>query len=106
MRPTDFRRGERLGSKDHLVTWPKAKRPDWMSQEQYDSLPEFLTVREVPVLVPQKGFRTKQVIVVTTLLDPEKYPPAEIAQLYRRRWQAELEFEKSQGRAPDGSSAL
>jgi hypothetical protein len=90
MRPTDFRTGERLGSNDHLVTWPKPKRPDWMSQEPYDSLPEFLTVREVRVLVPQKGFRTKEVIVVTTLLDPEKYPPTEIAQLYRRRWQAEL----------------
>lgn len=90
LRPTDFRTGRRLGSNDHLVTWSKPQRPEWMSQEQYDSLPEFLTVREVRVVVPQKGFRTKLLIVVTTLLDPKKYPTTEIAQLYRRRWQAEL----------------
>jgi hypothetical protein len=89
-RPTDFRTGQRLGSNDHLVWWPKPQRPKWMSKKQYDSLPEMLTVREVRVRVPQKGFRTKLVIVVTTLLDPEKYPATEIAQLYRRRWQAEL----------------
>ncbi len=90
MRPTDFRTGQRLGPGDHLVSWRKPQRPAWMSQEQYDSLPEFLTVREVRVRVPQRGFRTKVIIVVTTLLDPEKYPAAEIAILYRRRWQAEL----------------
>jgi hypothetical protein len=53
-------------------------------------LPDFLTVREVRVLVEQKGFRTREVIVVTTLLDPESYSATEIAKLYRRRWQAEL----------------
>ena len=38
----------------------------------------------------QKGFRTKELVVVTTLLDAETYPADEIAMLYRRRWQAEL----------------
>jgi hypothetical protein len=90
MRPTDFRRGQRLGPDDHLVCWEKPKRPAWMSQEQYEALPDFLTVREVRVWVEQKGFRTKEVIVVTTLLDPETYSATAIASLYRRRWQAEL----------------
>ena len=89
-RPTDFRTGKRLGLNDHLVDWSKPPRPDWMSREQYDTLPEILTVREVRVPVEQKGFRTKELIVVTTLLDPQKYSAAEIAKLYRRRWQAEL----------------
>ena len=61
-----------------------------MSQEEYDRLPDSLTLREIRVHVEQKGFRTKVLIVVTTLLDPEQYPIKEIAQLYRRRWQAEL----------------
>jgi hypothetical protein len=61
-----------------------------MSQEQYDSLPESLVLREVRVHVEQKGFRTRELIVVTTLLNPEKYTTDQIASLYRRRWQAEL----------------
>jgi hypothetical protein len=90
LRRTDFRTGRRLGRDDHLVWWPKPARPKWMSPEQYDALPNLLAVREVRVRVQQKGFRTQVLVVVTTLLDPEKYPAAEIAQLYRRRWQAEL----------------
>ena len=87
---TDFRTGERLGKDDHLVFWTRPKRPKWMSAEQYVTLPDELTLREVRIRVPQKGFRTKSLVVVTTLLDAEQYPPEEIALLYRRRWQAEL----------------
>src|SRR5260370_16272254 len=39
-----------------------------------------------------KGFRTCELILVTTLLDPEKYPAQEIAQLYLQRWSIELFF--------------
>jgi hypothetical protein len=90
LRATDFRTGKRLGPGDHLVRWSKPPRPDWMSPEQYASLPDELLLREVRVVVRQKGFRTKELVVVTTLLDAEEYPAAEIAILYRRRWQAEL----------------
>jgi len=90
LRPTDFRRGKRLGRDDHLVVWSRPQRPTWMSVEQYETLPEELTLREVRIRVEQKGFRTKSLVVVTTLLDAEPYPPEEIALLYRRRWQAEL----------------
>lgn len=89
-RPTDFRAGQRLGPEDHVVCWIKPSRPDWMNLSEYESLPELLMVRELRVRVDQKGFRTKELIVVTTLLDPHKYPATEIAKLYRRRWQAEL----------------
>ena len=61
-----------------------------MSAEQYATLPDELTLREVRIRVAQKGFRTRSLVVVTTLLDAEQYPPEEIALLYRRRWQAEL----------------
>jgi len=90
LRRTDFRTGRRLGKDDHLIFWSRPQRPKWMSAEQYAQLPGELTLREVRIHVAQKGFRTKTLVVVTTLLDAEKYPPEEIALLYRRRWQAEL----------------
>lgn len=89
-RDTDFRTGQRLGKDDHLVVWKKAVRPEWIRQEEYDALPPELTLREVRIRVDQRGFRTQEVLVVTTLLDAEQYPATEIAKLYRRRWQAEL----------------
>lgn len=89
-RRTDFRTGQRLGKDDHLVIWTKPGRPKWMSVEQYATLPDQLTLREIRIRVAVKGFRTESLVVVTTLLDHEQYPPEEIALLYRRRWQAEL----------------
>jgi hypothetical protein len=90
LRRTDFRTGKRLGKDDHLIVWTRPQRPRWMSVGQYVTLPDELTLREVRIRVAQKGFRTRSLVVVTTLLDAEKYPPEEIALLYRRRWQAEL----------------
>lgn len=89
-RPTDFRTGRRLGKDDHLIVWKKPQRPEWMTPEQYAALPDELTLREVRVRVTQRGFRPKEILVVTSLLDPVQYPAEEIAKLYRRRWQAEL----------------
>jgi hypothetical protein len=40
--------------------------------------------------VPQRGFRTKVLVVVTTLLDAREFPKADLANLYRQRWQAEI----------------
>jgi len=37
---------------------------------------------EVHLLIRQSGFRPKQIILVTTLLDPKRYPKAKLAQLY------------------------
>jgi hypothetical protein len=90
LRATDFRTGVRLGHDDHLVQWSKPARPKWMSREKYASLPAELKLREVRVRVKQRGFRTKLVLVVTTLLDPQEISADEIGHLYRRRWQAEL----------------
>ncbi len=92
LRPTDFRTGKRLGKEDHLVMWVRPARPSWMTEEQYLRLPDTLTLREVRVRVSQPGMRTKSLLVVTTLLDAQRYSAEEIASLYRRRWQAELHF--------------
>jgi hypothetical protein len=90
LRSTDFRTGKRLGPDDHLVRVPKPQRPAWMSVAEYATLPDELELREVRVRVKQKGFRTKTLVVVTTLLDAEASPAEAIADLYRRRWHAEL----------------
>jgi len=90
LRRTDFRTGRRLGKDDHVVSWTRPPRPKWMSAEQYAALPDELALREVRIRVTRKGFRTKSLVVVTTLLDAKRYPPEEIALLYRRRWEAEL----------------
>ena len=89
-RPSDFRTGRRLGRDDHVVWIAKPPRPDWMTPESYVALPNELVLREVRAHVRQRGFRTKTLVVVTTLLDAEAHPADAIAELYRRRWQAEL----------------
>jgi len=78
------------GSTDQVVAWLKPKqRPEWMTAEQYASLPEELIVRELRYRTGRAGFRVRQVTLVTTLVDAEIYPLEELAELYRRRWEAE-----------------
>ena len=81
---TDFRLGKRLGSKDHLITLTKPKiRPQWMALEQYKSAPETLTIRELEV-----GGKT----LVTTMTCPNTTPKSALKDLYKRRWQVELDI--------------
>lgn len=92
-RKTDFRQGKRLGKEDHLATWTKPKqRPQGLPQEIYDQLPQTLTVRELRCRIQRKGFRTRKVTLVTTLLDPVEYPKEELGQLFGLRWQVELDL--------------
>ena len=86
----DFRRGRRLGKEDHIATWIKPARPEWMDEATYDSLPETMEVRVVRVHVAMRGFRTRVLDLVTTLFDADVYMKKDLADLYRRRWEAEL----------------
>ena len=90
-RKVDFRRGKRLGKGDHIVHWPKPSHRTG-NKEEYKALPEYLAVRETRVRVEQKGFRTKTIIVVTTLLDAEETTKEELASLYLSRWNNELDL--------------
>jgi putative transposase len=92
LREADFRRGERLGKGDHVVEWPRPARPKWMDDETYARMPTALRLREVQVQVAERGFRVQSLVVVTTLLAPEKYSGEELASLYRRRWLVELDL--------------
>lgn len=92
-RSADFRRGKRLGRTERLVEWSRPKqRPRWLSKRAFRRMPKTLTLRLVRVNIEQSGFRTQQITVVTTLLDCQIYPAADVATLYRARWHAELDL--------------
>lgn len=88
-RDCDFRRGKKLGIGDHKVLWQRPKRgPQSMSLTDFAELPTSIEVREVHLLIQPPGFRPKEIILVTTLMDSKRYPKAKLAQLYQLRWQA------------------
>ena len=91
-RKADFRRGRRLGDKDHIVRWFKPTSIRSVDRKTYQALPESITIREARVPVTQRGFRTKSIVVVTTLLDPQQTTKEDLATLYRARWNNELDL--------------
>jgi hypothetical protein len=79
-----------LGVHDQLVAWLKPKTcPAWLAREVLAALPESLVLREVRYHIATPGFRTRQITLVTTLLDAAIYRVADLAGLYRQRWQIE-----------------
>ena len=81
---TDFRRGQRLGQRDHLIELHKPKiKPAWMSQTDYDQAPDSLVVREL---------YTGGKLLVTTLICPKTTTKAALKDLYRDRWHVELDL--------------
>ena len=81
------------GEADQVVIWYKPKnQPSWMTSDEFDALPDQLNVRELRFHVNVPGYRVRDVTLVTTLLDATAYPASELADLYDRRWQVELNF--------------
>lgn len=81
---------KQLGATDQIVEWFKPSvKPNWMSVDQYAALPTSLRVRELRYAIHQKGFRPKEITLVTTLLDAEAYSLDDLAALYKRRWEVE-----------------
>jgi hypothetical protein len=91
-RKFDFRRGRRLGVLDHVVSWSRPARPDWMDEATHARIPVELTVRELRVTVDQPGFRVNELVLVTTLLDAGRYTKQDISELFLERWDIELDF--------------
>jgi hypothetical protein len=82
-----------LGTSDQVVEWSKPPgRPAWMTAEAFAGLAASLTVRELRYRVATPGFRTREVTLVTTLLDAGAYPKEELAGLYLRRWRVEVDL--------------
>jgi len=82
-RKTDFRRGKKLGTRDHVVTWRKPVRPEWMTREQYHSYPAELTLRETKV---------RKKVLVTSFLNPREVCKRELGRLFVQRWNVELDL--------------
>lgn len=79
-----------LGTGDQIVEYFKPKtRPKWMTIEAYSLLAESIQVRELRYRIARRGYRVKEVLLVTTLLDAELYPATELASLYQKRWEIE-----------------
>ena len=79
-----------LGEGDQLVEWLKPGGcPAWMSQQQYDALPRSIVVREIQRTVRLRDGRRVTVTIVTTLLDPQRYPADDLVELRLRRWDVE-----------------
>jgi hypothetical protein len=92
-RKLDWRAGQRLGRRDRLVCWQKGPWQGGLwSREQWEQLPEAITVRLVEIIVVVPGFRTQKLVLVTTLLDAQTYSAEALGQLYFRRWAVELFF--------------
>lgn len=81
---TDFRRGKRLGERDHIVTFNKPKRkPDWMSDSAYEMASESIKIRE---------FKAGGKIMITTMLCHKMAAKSALKALYKSRWNVELDI--------------
>jgi len=92
-RKLDWRVGRRLGHRDQLVIWQKpCLQTDVWTRQQWKQLPGQIPLRMVEIRVAVPGFRTQRIVLITTLLEVNKYTAAELGQLYFRRWAVELFF--------------
>ena len=83
-RTTDFTKGKRLGKNDHLITIKRPKKkPEWMSQEEFDLKPKEITIREL-----KRGGK----LLISTMLCPKKTSAKTVQGLYKHRWQIEVDF--------------
>lgn len=94
-RKLDWRRGKRVSPLERLVTWEKpAKQPKTseLSAEEWELLPAEMTLRYIRMGYEDRAGEKRMLVVVTTLLDPEKHDAIEVSDLYARRWDIELKF--------------
>ena len=92
-RKVDFRKARRLGPGDGLFVWTKGcQQSQILSASEWALLPAQITVRIVRFTATIRGFRSRRITLVTTLLDPKLYPAQELIGLYARRWRLELCF--------------
>ena len=90
----DWHKGKRLGKNDRIITM---KRPGVascvMSPRLWQSLPKTISVRQIRTRFDVPGFRSKELLLITTLLDPALWPVETLVALYVRRWKVELYFD-------------
>ena len=90
-RDCDFSLGKQLGDDDHLVTWSRPAKPEWMDEETYGKIPQMIELREMRFRVEESS-RVDEITVATTLLDPNEYSSLDVANLFGFRWNSELDI--------------
>jgi hypothetical protein len=63
-----------------------------MDQETYDRMPDTLELRELQFHIDEPGRRTASIVVATTLSNARKYTHEDLAELYQKRWLAEIDI--------------
>jgi len=92
-RSCDICDGKRIGKNEWAIQWTKPKkRPKTTKVCDWKRLPASLSLRYVKINISIPGFRTQEVIVVTTLTDTYTYTAEALGELYFRRWSVELFF--------------
>jgi hypothetical protein len=82
---------KRLSKGDRIIQWLKMRQsPEWLNKAQWLLIPDTIPVREISFSIDLPGFRTHSITIVTTLLNPKLFPKHAFAELYRKRWMAEL----------------
>jgi hypothetical protein len=77
-------------SGDHLLELIKPPRPVWMDESTYEKMPKILKLREIKS--GHKDDKGQEVVLVTTLLDPDSYTRTELLACSKRRWNVELDL--------------
>lgn len=84
---------KRLGPQDLLVRWTAAGRPKWIGRKRFETLSaQPLTLRQIAFRICRPGCRPRWAWIITTLIDPKRYPAGELVKLYGKRWQIEVYF--------------
>ena len=91
-RKINYRRSRWKACSEERVTWLRPQRPKWMDEATYATIPETLTLRQIVVEVEELGFRPDRIALVSTLLKERQYPADALAQLYRARWNVEVDI--------------
>lgn len=93
-RKLDFRRGRKFGREDHVVFWkkPHYDATRYENRAEWESLPAELEMREVRLMVCRKGYRARQITIVTTLIDGDTHSSQDLTDLFKQRWHCELDL--------------
>ncbi|MFM8453695.1 MAG: transposase [Gammaproteobacteria bacterium] len=91
-RQCDFRKGVRLSQGDHLITWKRPARPEWMSEDEYQKCPEIIQLRETKIILNKSGFRSESMVMITSFLDSKLVDSKALQELYSLRWSVELDL--------------
>jgi len=94
-RKIDFRKGRKIGINERLQTYHKPRsqpQGSRLTKEEWAALPDTMELRIIRSKGPDREGKQRVRYVVTTLLDPVKYPAEEVASLYHHRWEIEVRF--------------